>query len=263
MRACGRPWLNERQQLSAHLRQDLGLVRVATIDDIFAAADRIRHLVLPTPLIPAPWGDADRPLWIKPESLQAVGSSKVRGAFNMIGQLGGSARSRGVVAYSSGNHAQAVAHAAAIYGIHAHIVMPEETPNVKVAATRSRGAQVLLCGPGERERVAAEVVDRTGAVLVPPFDHLDATAGQGTIGLEIATDLPDVANVLVTVSGGGLASGTGTAVKALCPNARCSVSSPSLPPTRPKACNSDTELNGPSPTATAPLPTACGHSRRT
>ncbi len=173
-----------------------------------------------TPLIQALWGDPERPLWIKPESLQPIGAFKVRGAFNMIGRLEESVRSRGVVAYSSGNHAQAVAYAAAIYGIGAHIVMPEETPKVKVAATRHHGAQVTLCGPGERERVAADVVERTGAVLVPPFDHLDVIAGQGTIGLEIAEDMPGVDNVLVPVSGGGLASGIGTAVKALCPNAK-------------------------------------------
>jgi threo-3-hydroxy-L-aspartate ammonia-lyase len=123
------------------------------------------------------------------------------------------------VAYSSGNHAQAVAYAAAVYAIPAHIVMPEETPNIKVAATRSHGAEVVLCGPGQREKVAAEVLEETGGVLVPPFDHPDIIAGQGTIGLEIAEDLPAVENVLIPVSGGGLASGIGTAIRALCPHA--------------------------------------------
>jgi threo-3-hydroxy-L-aspartate ammonia-lyase len=98
--------------------------------------------------------------------------------------------------------------------------MPEETPAIKVRATRSHGAEVVLCGPGQRERVAAEVVDRTGGVLIPPFDHPDIIAGQGTIGLEIAADLPEVAAVYIPVSGGGLASGIGTAVRALCPNAQ-------------------------------------------
>lgn len=195
-------------------------MQLTTIDDISVAAKRIRQLVVRTPLIPAPWADPERPLWIKAESLQPVGAFKVRGAFNMIAKLDESARSRGVVAYSSGNHAQAVAYAAVTYGIEAHIVMPEETPKIKIAATRNHGADVILCGPGERERVAAEVVERTGAVLVPPFDHLDVIAGQGTIGLEIATDLPEVDVLLVPVSGGGLASGIGTAVKALCPKAR-------------------------------------------
>jgi threo-3-hydroxy-L-aspartate ammonia-lyase len=107
-----------------------------------------------------------------------------------------------------------------VYAIPAHIVMPEETPNIKVAATRSHGAEVVLCGPGQREKVAAEVLEETGGVLVPPFDHPDIIAGQGTIGLEIAEDLPAVENVLIPVSGGGLASGIGTAIKALCPHAQ-------------------------------------------
>jgi threo-3-hydroxy-L-aspartate ammonia-lyase len=97
--------------------------------------------------------------------------------------------------------------------------MPEETPNIKVAATRSHGAEVVLCGPGQREKVAAEVLAETGGVMVPPFDHPDIIAGQGTIGLEIAEDLPAVDTMLIPVSGGGLASGIGTAIKALCPNA--------------------------------------------
>ena len=146
--------------------------------------------------VPAPWADPHRPLWIKPENLQAIGAFKVRGAFNAIGRLDPDVRARGVVAYSSGNHAQAVAYAASVFGVPAHIVMPEETPGVKVEATRGHGAEVVLCGAGQREKVADEVVARTGGVLVPPFDHPDVIAGQGTIGLEIAEDLPDVANVL-------------------------------------------------------------------
>ena len=195
-------------------------MQLVTIADIRAAADRVRDVVVRTPLIPAGWADPARPLWIKPENLQPIGAFKVRGAFNAIGRLDEAVRARGVVAYSSGNHAQAVAYAAAAFRIPAHIVMPAETPNVKVQATRGYGAEVVLCGPGQRERVAAEVVEATGGVLVPPFDHPDVIAGQGTIGLEIAQDLPEVDNVLVPVSGGGLASGIGTAIKALCPHAK-------------------------------------------
>jgi threonine dehydratase len=194
-------------------------MQLVTIEDIQAAAELIRPFIVRTPLVPAGWADDDRPLWIKPESLQSIGAFKVRGAFNAVGHLDESVRTRGVVAYSSGNHAQAVAYAAAVYGIPAHIVMPEETPGIKVAATRSHGAEVVLCGPGRRETVAAEVVEETGGVLVPPFDHPDIIAGQGTIGLEVAEDLPAVENVLIPVSGGGLASGIGTAIKALCPQA--------------------------------------------
>lgn len=203
------------------VRGHTGLVDLVTLDDIEEAATRIRAFVLRTPLLPAPWADdEDRPLWVKPESLQSIGAFKARGAFNAIGRLDESVRTRGVVAYSSGNHAQAVAYAAAVYRVPAHIVMPEETPGVKVAATRRHGANVVLCAAGQRERVAAEVVAETGGVLVPPFDHRDVIAGQGTVGLEIAEDLPTVGTVLVPVSGGGLASGIGTAVKALCPDAR-------------------------------------------
>ncbi|WP_135454973.1 threonine/serine dehydratase [Mycobacterium sp. DL99] len=195
-------------------------MKLVTLDDIDAAARRIDSDIVRTPLLAAGWGDPGRPLWLKPENLQPIGAFKIRGAFNALGRLDPGVRARGVVAYSSGNHAQAVAYAAAAYGVAAHIVMPEETPVVKVQATRDRGAQVVLCGAGQRESVAAELVERTGGVLVPPFDHPDVIAGQGTIGLEIAQDLPDVASVYIPISGGGLASGVGTAVRALCPRAR-------------------------------------------
>ncbi len=193
---------------------------LVTVDDIRASAERLSGKILRTPLLPAPWADPARPLWIKPESLQVIGAFKVRGALNAISRIDPEARRRGVVAYSSGNHAQAVAYAAARFGIEAHIVMPEETPEIKVVRTRSHGARVVLCPAGQREAVAAQLVEETGATLVPPFDHPDIIAGQGTIGLEIAEDLPDVATVLVPVSGGGLASGIGTAIRALCPRAR-------------------------------------------
>ena len=194
---------------------------LVTIDDIRAAADRIRPHVVRTPLLAARWGDDDRPLWIKPENLQPIGAFKVRGAFNAIAAMTSTgARPPAVVAYSSGNHAQAVAYAAATYGLPAHIVMPKETPSVKVRATREYGANVVLCAAGKREAEAARVVADTGGVLIPPFDHPDVIAGQGTIGLEIAADLSAVHNVLIPVSGGGLASGIGVAVRALCPAAK-------------------------------------------
>ncbi|MDY6998011.1 MAG: threonine/serine dehydratase [Actinomycetota bacterium] len=197
-------------------------MELVTIDDIRAAAAQVAGHVVRTPLVAAGWGDADRPLWVKPESLQPIGAFKVRGAFNAIGRLvaPGAEPVSGVVAYSSGNHAQAVAYAAAVHGLPAHIVMPEETPEVKVAATRRHGAQVVLCAAGQREAVAAQVVEQTGGVMIPPFDHPEVIAGQGTIGLEIAEDLPEVRAVFIPVSGGGLASGIGTALRALCPQAR-------------------------------------------
>ena len=195
-------------------------MELVTIDDIRTAARQVASHVVRTPLLEASWGDPDRPLWVKPESLQTIGAFKVRGAFNAIGALiAGPDPVSGVVAYSSGNHAQAVAHAAAVYGLPAHIVMPEETPAVKIDATRRHGARVVLCAAGQREVVAEQVAAETGAVMIPPFDHPGVIAGQGTIGLEIAEDLPEVRSVFVPVSGGGLASGIGTAIKALCPRA--------------------------------------------
>ncbi len=196
-------------------------MRLVTIDDIRAAAERIRPHVVRTPLLAARRGDADRPLWIKPENLQPIGAFKARGAFNAIAAtLAAGTKPAAVVTYSSGNHAQAVAYAAAAYRLPAHIVMPEETPNVKVHATREYGANVVLCAAGERETVAARIVAETGGVMIPPFDHRDVIAGQGTIGLEIAADLPLVCNILIPVSGGGLASGIGVAIRALCPQAK-------------------------------------------
>jgi len=190
---------------------------MVTIEDVRSAAQRIRPHVVRTPLLAARWGDDDRPLWIKPENLQPIGAFKVRGAFNAVGAVRDTATD--VVAYSSGNHAQAVAYAAAVFGLRAHIVMPEETPEVKVAATLDLGARVVLSAAGQREIVAQQVLADTGGAMIPPFDHPDVIAGQGTIGLEIAEDLPSVRNVLIPVSGGGLASGIGTALRALCPAA--------------------------------------------
>ncbi len=195
-------------------------MQLITVEDIQAAADRIKGAVVRTQLIPARWADADRPLWIKPESLQPIGAFKIRGAFNAVGNL---TRQTAHVEWSptrAETMPRPLPAAAAAFGVPAHIVMPEETPNVKVQATRDHGAHVVLCAPGQREKVAAEVVKKTGGVLIPPFDHPDVIAGQGTIGLEIADDLPDVENVLIPVSGGGLASGIGTAIKARCPNAK-------------------------------------------
>lgn len=196
-------------------------MKLVTIDEIRAAAERIRPHVVRTPLLAARWGDGDRPLWIKPENLQPIGAFKARGAFNAVAvTASGGAKPAAVVAYSSGNHAQAVAYAAATYRLPAHIVMPEETPRVKVHATREYGANVVLCAAGERETVAAQIAAETGGLMIPPFDDLDVIAGQGTIGLEIAADLPLVRTVLIPVSGGGLASGIGSALRELCPQAK-------------------------------------------
>ena len=196
-------------------------VDMVTIDDIRAAATRIRGFVVRTPLLPALWADDDRPLWIKPENLQAIGAFKVRGAFNAIGNLDESVRTRGVVAYSSGNHAQAVAYAAAVYGIPAHIVMPRRN-----ARREGRGH------PPPRRRGGA-VRGRANASGWPPrcwnkragcWSRRSTTPtsspGRARSAWRSPKTCPSVENVLVPVSGGGLASGIGAAIKALCPQAR-------------------------------------------
>lgn len=199
-------------------------MRITTIEDIESAAALVRPAIVRTPLLPCLWAGrddfADRPLWLKPEQLQPIGAFKIRGAANAIGRLPADVRTRGVVAYSSGNHAQAVAYVAKLYGIPATIVVTQNTPQVKIAATRRHGAEVLVVPNTDREKVAEQVAADTGASLVPPFDHPDVIAGQGTIGLEIAADLPDVEVVLVPVSGAGLISGVATAIKAKAPRAQ-------------------------------------------
>lgn len=195
-------------------------VDLVTVDDIRTAAERVAPAVLRTPLLQQSWAEAHRPLWLKPENLQPVGAFKLRGAYNMLAGLCEREAVPAVVTHSSGNHAQAVAYAAREFGVRAHIVMPEGSPQVKIDNTRAHGAEVVLVPIEQRESAAAEIVAREGAVLVPPYDHPDVIAGQGTAGLEIATDLADVELVLVPVSGGGLASGIGTAIRALCPSAR-------------------------------------------
>ena len=195
-------------------------MRLVNVSDIRTAAGRISGAVLRTPLVPCSWSDPERPLWVKPESLQAIGAFKVRGAQNALAALSAAQREKGVVAYSSGNHAQAVAYAARTMHVPATIVIDDTAPELKITATKNLGAEVVLVPLDQRARVAADLVAQRGATLIPPFDHPDVIAGQGTVGLEIAADLPDVRVVLVPVSGGGLASGIGVAIKALCPDAQ-------------------------------------------
>ncbi len=187
------------------------------LEEIRAAADRIRGVAVRTPLLP--W---DERTWLKPESLQPVGAFKMRGAYNKLASLTDAERARGVVTYSSGNHAQAVARAARLLGASAVIVMPDDAPRVKVDGVRRDGAEIVFTGPGSEERheVALALVAERGYTMVEPYDDPAIIAGQGTIGLEIVEDLPGVTSVLVPVSGGGLSAGIATAVKRLRPAAR-------------------------------------------
>lgn len=189
-----------------------------SLDDIHQAARHLDGVAVRTPLLPQHWS-AERPLWLKPENLQPVGAFKIRGAVNALASLAADVRARGVVSYSSGNHAQAVAFAAKRFGVPATIVVQSGTPKVKLAATIALGAEVVEAPMAQREQVAWRLAERLGRVIVPPFDDPAVIAGQGTIGVEIAEDLPDVAVVLVPISGGGLASGVGVAVKSLRPDA--------------------------------------------
>lgn len=191
---------------------------LVTIDDIRNAAQSVANVAIHTPLLPCPWADGE--LWLKPENLQPIGSFKIRGAFHAVSQLSAERRAAGIVTYSSGNHAQAVAYAAREFGVPAVIVMPEVTPAVKVEATRRYGAEVVLVPSAMREIEGERIARERGMTLIPPYDHSDVIAGQGTIGLEIVADLPSVQVVLVPISGGGLASGISTAVKALHPTAK-------------------------------------------
>lgn len=192
------------------------------LDEIDAARRRLRGVALRTPLVPCPRGREDRALYFKPESLQPTGAFKLRGAYNKISSLSQRERRRGVVAHSSGNHAQAVAYAAAALGTRAVIVMPRSAPRVKLDATKALGAEVVTVGAesGERARRAEELAAEHGYVPVPPYDDEVLIAGQGTIGPEILEDLPEVETVLVPVSGGGLISGIAAAIKLARPEVR-------------------------------------------
>ena len=191
-------------------------LRLVDIELIRDAAELIRPYAVRTPLLASPWPG----LWLKPENLQPIGAFKIRGAVTAISRLDPAVRARGVLAHSSGNHAQAVAYTARAFGIDAHIVIPDNAPVGKIQATRDLGATVELVPVEQRFSRPAELAEQTGKAMIPPFDHPDVISGQGTVGLEIALDLPDVTTVLVPVSGGGLISGIAAAITALLPNAK-------------------------------------------
>jgi threonine dehydratase len=156
-----------------------------------------------------------RKLYLKPENLQPMGAFKLRGAYNKLASLSPQDRRRGVITYSSGNHAQGVAYSARALGVKAVIVMPSNAPTVKREATAAMGAEIVLVGPSSEERQlkAEELAVEHGYVIVPPYNDEQIIAGQGTVGLEILEDLPNVETILVPVGGGGLSSGVATAVK--------------------------------------------------
>jgi threonine dehydratase len=194
-----------------------------TLDEIKAARERIKDAARITPLIDVPYPPAtagDARLRLKLENFQPMGAFKIRGAFNMISQL--PRDSRGVITYSSGNHGQAVALAAQTLGIPAVIVMPTTAPQVKVDGCKSYGAEIIMAGTTslDRQKKAEEVLAERGLTMVPPFDHKQIIIGQGTIGLEILEQCPDVGTVFVPAGGGGMASGVAAAIKLSKPSVR-------------------------------------------
>jgi len=197
---------------------------LVTLADLRAAADTLRGVAVRTPLLPC---DALSELTgaevrIKPEMLQRGGAFKFRGAYTYLARLAPEARARGVIAPSSGNHAQAVAYAARLFGVPATVVMPTTVTAAKRGGAERLGAHVVLAGTTTKDRmdVALELVARDGLTLVPPYDDPTIIAGQGTSGLEIAEDLPQLTTVLVPVGGGGLSAGVSAAIKYLLPGSR-------------------------------------------
>ena len=189
---------------------------LVSLDDIRAARARLEGVARRTPVLPVSSETGWRHLLVKCENLQATGAFKLRGAYNLISQIDPAVRARGVVTYSSGNHGQAVAWAAARFSIPAIVVMPTTAPAVKVEGTRAYGAEVQFAGTTSLHRMAAaEVLQRErGLTMVPPFDDARIIAGQGTVGLELLEQMPDVTTVYVPMGGGGLASGVAEAIKA-------------------------------------------------
>ena len=201
--------------------------QLVSIETIRAAAARIAHIAVKTPLVRAQFPNLSghgqpREIYLKAESLQPIGAFKIRGAANKILQLTHEEIARGVITYSSGNHAQGVAYAAREMGAKAVIVMPSNAPAIKRAATLAMGAEIVEVGPASSDRLAKsdELVRQHGYVVIPPYDDDQIIAGQATCGLEIIESLTNVDLVLAPVSGGGLLSGIACAVKQLSPQTK-------------------------------------------
>jgi threonine dehydratase len=190
------------------------------IEAIRAAATTLAGIATRTPLVP--FGPPDDRRFLKAESLQQIGAFKIRGAYVAVASLSPEERSRGVITYSSGNHAQGVARAARLLGAPAVVVMPSDSPAIKRQRVAADGAEIVVVGTAsdERQAVAERLATERGLAIIPPYDDDRIIAGQGTVGLEIVEDLSDVAAVVVPIGGGGLASGVAAAVRALAPNAR-------------------------------------------
>jgi threonine dehydratase len=188
---------------------------MVTLRDIRAAQTLLNGIAVRTPMFEWTTVSDRRQLFLKLENLQPIGAFKLRGAYNKVASLTGEERRRGVISYSSGNHAQGVAYAARALGVRVIIVMPGNAPKNKLEATAALGAKIVTVGPGSEERRlrAEELAAEHGYAIVPPYNDEKIIAGQGTVGLEILEDLPNVETVLVPVGGGGLISGVAAAIK--------------------------------------------------
>jgi len=186
-----------------------------TPSDLYFAQARLQGVTTRTRLIEFDHADPNRRLYLKPENQQPIGAFKLRGAYNKIASLSDDERKRGVISYSSGNHAQGVAYAARALGVKSVIVMPNNAPLIKREATTKLSAEIVLVGPSsdERKAKAEELAAQHGYIIVPPYNDEKIIAGQGTIGLEILGDLPEVEAVFSPVGGGGLISGVAAAIK--------------------------------------------------
>ena len=196
-----------------------------TIETLRAAARVLDGVAVRTPLLDLPdlSGRVGVPVALKCELLQPIGAFKIRGAYHALSRLVARGGASGVVTSSSGNHGQAIAYAASRFGLRAVVVMPESTPKVKVDGVRRHGGEVVLAGAvrsAEQGARAEAIAREEGLAMIPPFDHPDVIAGQGTIGLEILEQRPDVRTILAPVSGGGLIAGISAAVAALAPRVR-------------------------------------------
>jgi threonine dehydratase len=193
-----------------------------TLSDLHSAQSRLNGVTVRTRLIEFPNSDTTRRLFLKAENQQPIGAFKLRGAYNKIASLSAADRRRGVISYSSGNHAQGVAYAARALGVKSVIVMPNNAPAIKREATAKLGAEIVLVGPGSDERKikAEELAAQHGYVIVPPYNNKKIIAGQGTIGLEILEELPEVEAVFAPVGGGGLISGVAAAIKLTKPSVK-------------------------------------------
>jgi len=195
-----------------------------TFSDVQSAAGRLAGQAHRTPVVTSRTFDqvAGCRVFFKCENLQRAGAFKFRGAYNALSQLTPERRRRGVVAFSSGNHAQGLALAAKVLGIPATVVMPSDAPQIKMEATRGYGAEIVLYDrlTGDREAIARQLADERGLTVIPPFDHPHIIAGQGTAALELFQDVPDLDVLITPVGGGGLISGCATAAKAMRPGVR-------------------------------------------